>query len=67
MAKLNKVKRRCERCLQIFAGINKLGSLQGDVTLHIWIINEWVEKIGGLDERETAVAQRRDRRIHSDP
>jgi len=35
--------------------------------LHIWIINEWVEKIGGLDERETAVAQRRDRRIHSDP
>ena len=36
-------------------------------TLHVGILNERVEEVGGLDEGQAPVAQRGDRGVHADP
>ena len=34
-------------------------------TLHVGVFDQWVEEVGGLDERETSVTQWSDGRVHA--
>ncbi len=35
--------------------------------MHVGVLDERIEEVGGLDEREASVTKRSDGRIHADP